>query len=156
MKGYSLRSYYDINPLIMSRRGRSTKRCNDSDLVQPTVYRPSSLTSLPSQYSHIGPHPAFKPLVMDPVINPGPILPSGLNSEDPEAVFRLLFDDRILNRIVRCTNRYAASKQHKKSWKPVSNEDILSYLGIVIFFGLEDTPEQRNYWNTSLNGSIYP
>ena len=140
----------------MSRRGKSTKRCNDHDLVHPTAYRPTSLSSLPPQYNGIGPHPAFKPLVMDPITNPGPILPPEFSSEDPETVFRLLFNDRILDRIVRCTNQYATLKEHRIPWKPVSKEDILSYLGCLIFFGLEKTPKQSNYWSTRLNGSIHP
>jgi Transposase IS4 len=106
----------------MSRRGKSTKGCNDHDLVHPTVYRPTSRTSLPPQYDNITPNPAFTPMKMDPIVNPGPILPDGFDSEDPEALFRLLFDDRILDRIVRCTNLNAASIQHKRAWKPVSKK----------------------------------
>jgi Transposase IS4 len=86
---------------------------------------------------------------MDPIANPGLTLPDSFNSEDAEALFRLLFDDRILDRIVRCTNLNAASKHHKGAWKPVLREDILSYLGILIFFSLEKVTEQRDYWNTS-------
>ncbi len=155
--GQSLYNSHSNSLFIMSRRGKSTKRCNDHDLVHPTVYRPTSFSSLPSQYSHIGSYPTFKPLKLDPIVNPGPILPSGFDSEDPEAVFRLLFDDRILDRIVRCTNlNAAASTQHETAWKPVTKEEILSYLGALIFFGLENTPEQRNYWNIGQNNSIYP
>ena len=139
----------------MSRRGKSTKGCNDHDLVHPTVYHPTSLTSLPSQYNNIVPNPEFKPMKMDPIISPGPILPNGYDSKDPEALFRLLFDDRILDRIVRCTNLNAASKQHERAWRPVSREDILSYLGILIFFGLDQAVEQKDYWNTSQDGSIH-
>ena len=80
----------------MSRRGKSTKGCNDHDLVHPTVYRPTQLTSLPPQYNNIKSNPAFTPMKMDPIVNAGPILPDGFNSTDPEALFRLLFDDRIL------------------------------------------------------------
>ena len=93
---------------------------------------------------------------MDPITNPGPILPPEFSSKDPETVFRLLFDDRILDRIVRCTNQYATSKEHRIPWKLVSKEEILSYLGCLIFFGLEKTPVQSNYWSTSLKGSIHP
>src|SRR5258708_30133342 len=127
MEGRSLVNSYSNCPLNMSRRGKSTKRCNDHDLVHPTVYRPTSLPSLPPEYDDVRPYPAFKPLVMKPIPNSGPILPTGFNSEDPEAVFRLLFDDRIINRIVRCTNQYAASKQHRIPWKLVTNNEILSY-----------------------------
>ena len=125
----------------MSRRGKSTKRCNDDNLVLPTMYRPTSLTSLPSQYDNITSNPAFTPMKMDPIINSGPILPDGFNSEDPETLFRLLFDDRILDRIVRCTNLNAASKHHRIPWKPVSHEDILSYIGSLVFFGLDQAIE---------------
>jgi hypothetical protein len=52
-----------------------------------TALRPSILS--PPQYDYIGPHPAFKPLMMDPNTNPGPILPPKFNSEDLESVFRL-------------------------------------------------------------------
>jgi hypothetical protein len=96
----------------MSRRGKSTNGCNDHDLVYPTVYRSTTLTSLPSQYNNITSNPPFKAMKMDPIVNPGPILPDGFNSEDLEALFRLLFNDRILDWIIRCINLNAASKHH--------------------------------------------
>jgi hypothetical protein len=92
---------------------------------------------------------------MDPIINSGPILPDGFNSEDPEALFRLLFDDRVLERIVRCTNLNAASKHHRIPWKPVSHKDILSYIGSLVFFGLEQATEQKDYWSTGRDSTVY-
>jgi hypothetical protein len=78
---------------------------------------------------------------MDPIINSSPILPNGFNSTDPETLFRLFFDNRILERIVRYTNLNTALKHHRIPWKPVSNNDILSYIGILVFFSLEKAIE---------------
>jgi hypothetical protein len=70
----------------------------DEDLVKPTQYHhAANLTELPSIYKDISSKPDFEPLKLEPIDNPGPKLPENVDSSDPELVFRLLWDDSIID-----------------------------------------------------------
>ena len=61
------------------------------------------------------------------------------NTKDPYNLFRLFFDDTVINTIVLATNQNAERKRndpeqkgkacHKEKWEPVSNFEIQRFLG---------------------------
>jgi hypothetical protein len=76
--------------------------------------------------------PSFKPIELDPIKNPGPNLPIGIDLDDPVAFFRLFFTDEIIQLLVDCTNCQAEkSRQTERSrpWKPITQADMETYLG---------------------------
>jgi hypothetical protein len=44
----------------------------DKDLIKPTQYRHTNLTELPPIYKELKANPDFKPLKLEPIVNPGP------------------------------------------------------------------------------------
>jgi hypothetical protein len=90
----------------MPRRKRDSLVSNDEDLVQYTQYHHTK-AQLPSKYDDISSYPQFDPLELVPIDNPGPNLSQDVNLSDPETLFLLYFDDRILNQLISCTNACA-------------------------------------------------
>jgi hypothetical protein len=61
--------------------------------------------------------PLFEPLQIDDYYDPGEAaVPSGTDRHDPMALFRLFFDDKMLDQIAMWTNTYAEAH-------PVSEKD---------------------------------
>src|ERR1700722_4195863 len=88
----------------MPRRFRQSQS-NDHDLVPYTKYRLKS--RLPAEYDKIRTMPSFKPIELDPIINPGPNLPTELDLDDPVAFFRLFFTNNLIQYLVDYTNHQA-------------------------------------------------
>lgn len=66
--------------------------------------------------------------------------------------FKLLFSMNIVNKIVLETNKYAkqqfeASGKDFALYKPVTTEEIMVFLGIVIAMGIHRLPSVRDYWS---------
>lgn len=61
--------------------------------------------------------------------------------------FRLLFDDEIIDNLVRCTNTEASEKDAE--WKNVTRTEMLAYIGLLIAAGANDfsRPNYRLYFN---------
>ncbi|XP_023228023.1 piggyBac transposable element-derived protein 4-like [Centruroides sculpturatus] len=70
---------------------------------------------------------------------------------DPLEYFRLFFDIKLINIIVKETNRYAMQqpKRTRKHWDSITTEDIYVFLTICIIQGIIHKPEERMYWNTN-------
>src|SRR3982751_4335010 len=94
------------------------------------------------------------------------ILPNSAQILDEEALFRLLFNDEVLDIIVRCTNSNAARKREEfinsseggtqRPWKSVNRLEILSYIGIILYMGIHIEPHQDMYWNiTTTTGPVH-
>ena len=117
----------------MPRRFRQSKS-NDHDLVPYTKYRLKS--RLPAQYNALRALPPFKPIELDPIINPGPDLPSELDLDDPVAFFRLFFTNNLIQYLVDCTNHQAERERctslSARPWKPISQADMETYLGRLV------------------------
>jgi hypothetical protein len=87
-------------------------KSNDIDLVsaekKPRVKR---LTEIPLKYQYLTPENCrFKSMELDNKLG-GPNLSESIFSKPNltlEQIFRAIFDDWILDRLVRCTNLYAA------------------------------------------------
>ncbi|CAK1592522.1 unnamed protein product [Parnassius mnemosyne] len=60
----------------------------------------------------------------------------------PLAVFKRFFPDKLILIITEQTNRNACQK-NCTNWKPVTEQDIRAYLGILIMMGLNPLPDLR-------------
>jgi hypothetical protein len=74
------------------------------------------VTELPPIYEALRAQPDFKPLKLEPIVNPCPNILESIDSRDPEAVFRGLWDNDIIDKMVYYTN---ACAQHTKA-RPVA------------------------------------
>src|ERR1700744_6338447 len=120
----------------MPRRFRHSQS-NDHDLVPYTRYKRKS--RLPSLYDQLrSTSPPFIPIKLDPIINIGLNLPIDYNLDDPIAYFRLFFTDNLIQYLVDCINHQAERERERsaglpaRSWKPISQVDMETYLGRYI------------------------
>jgi hypothetical protein len=117
----------------MPGRFRQSKS-NDHDLVPYTKYRPKK--RLPARYGKLRAMPRFKPIELDPIINPGPNLPTELDLDDSVAFFQLFFTDDLIQHLVDCTNHQAERKRcislSTRPWKPILQADMKTYLGKLL------------------------
>ncbi|CAG2245715.1 unnamed protein product [Mytilus edulis] len=90
--------------------------------------------------------------------NPGPRNMPAANST-PVKYFYLLFSIELIKEIVRRTNSYArnfirkgAAKRYArmKSWRPLTKNELKSFLAIVFNMGLIRKSSIEEYWNSSL------
>ena len=67
-------------------------------------------------------------------------------------VFKKLFNDEILNVIVRETNRYARQKlagDALDKWQDVTLEEIKAFLGVSVVMGVNILPSISDYWSSN-------
>src|SRR5436309_3536651 len=132
----------------MPRRGRP-----DDDLVPKDDIprrRGKNKPPLPPER----PPPAWDPLyVENEHIRGCPRLPPHVRGKEPLQVFRLFWDDEMINKIVVYTNCNAQLQRSSgplqetaRSWAPVTNDEIYSYLSIVIHMGLHRESQVGDYW----------
>lgn len=83
-----------------------------------------------------------------------------LVSNTPFEFYSLFLDDEILDLIISETNRYAEQRiisgilkesvpRYLQSWYDTTKDEILTFLGIVLWMGLDQKPKLRNYWSTN-------
>lgn len=84
-----------------------------------------------------------------------PVGPSRVLPEEASAVdfFLLLVDNRILNNIIRETNRYAqqnlqAQSKDPSAWTEVTLQELKAFLGLLIAMSIHRLPSLRDYWST--------
>jgi hypothetical protein len=109
------------------------KKSNDIDLVTYTTFK--------GQHHNRNHYiPKFEPLVyVDKQCKP--IIPDGIDTSDPEALFDLSFDQSIIDILVLSTNQNAELKGAEfedldtiqRPWRPVTPDIIRAYLGVLIF-----------------------
>lgn len=66
------------------------------------------------------------------------------------SIFIPFFDDYICNILVTETNRYAeqtAETSNTNTWEPVSKEEILYFLAVVMLQGIVKKPSEEMYWS---------
>lgn len=66
-------------------------------------------------------------------------------------VFKMLFDDDIVNVIVTETNRYARQKLSGEAldkWQDVTLSEIKAFLGVSIVMGINYLPSTADYWSS--------
>ena len=116
------------------------KKSNDIDLVTYTTFKPTSKGPAPQPQSV----PKFEPLIyVDKQCEP--IIPDGVDTSDPEALFDLFFDQSILDILVLSTNQNAELKRAEfedldiiqRPWHAVTPDIMRAYLDVVIFMGCQ-------------------
>jgi hypothetical protein len=95
-------------------------------------------------------------------------IPSSIDASSPEALFSLFFTETVLDLIVQSTNSHAKRVREchivpradnprfddsfdQEPWKPVTPDEILAFLGMVIYMRLHVEPHIDDYWNTNQN-----
>lgn len=77
------------------------------------------------------------------------------DGNDPFALYKLFFTDRILEKIVEETNKYAtrcinisssSSRMHQQAWQSVTRDEVNTFIGILLIMGVVPLPEIRLYW----------
>ncbi len=144
-------------------------RSNDHDFVPPTRYKSSRTKQPPpSLLSQLEQIPKFEAMELEDVKGSSQV-PC---TSSPEDLFSLFFTDSVLDRIVRCTNLNAERVRvdpvttraknirfheslNQRIWKPVTSDEILAYLGILIYMGIHVEPHINDYWNTNEDGPIH-
>lgn len=66
-------------------------------------------------------------------------------------IFKLFFNDEILNVIVRETNRYARQKlvgEALDKWQDVTLDEVKVFLGVSVAMGLNPLPSTADYWSS--------
>jgi hypothetical protein len=88
-------------------------------------------------------------------INPGgppsgyPRVPEGVIAREPLELFRVFFSTDQLDQICTATNenyrckasQIEAPKGQPRPWKPLTHGELLAYLGVQIWFGLDRVPK---------------
>ncbi|XP_051761697.1 piggyBac transposable element-derived protein 4-like isoform X4 [Ctenopharyngodon idella] len=90
-----------------------------------------------------------------PVQEPGPqILPNRCSS--PLQFFQLLFPKTMLQTIVGHTNGYGAKcqKRRGKVWENICQNDLKSYIALVIYMGMFKCSSLADYWSVSQHFSL--
>ena len=82
-------------------------------------------------------------------VGPVNILPAESSAKD---FFSLLVDDRMLNNIIRETNKYAKQKledsgKDSSLWVPVNLIELKAFLGLFIAMGFHALPSVKDYWS---------
>jgi hypothetical protein len=123
------------------------RKCNDDDLVTYSELKPTK-----------GPAPEPPPIPQfDPVVYPCkqnlPSLPPSVDSSDPEAIFNAFFDTEVIESLTLHTNQNAERKRIKnnyeqRSWRPITSNELRTYLGITIWMGCQRLNTIKEYWNT--------
>ena len=157
------RVYLHLHASTMPSRPMNKSRSNDHDFVPPTQYKPSR-TKKPPGFSPLKLIPIFEAMDLNHTTSSGQI-PNIIDSSSPEALFTLFFTDSDIDRIVRCTNVNAESvradpvtsraqniqfhnSHNQITWKLVTSSEILAYLGVLIYMGINPAPHINDYWNT--------
>lgn len=88
---------------------------------------------------------------------------SRIVTNSPFELYSLFLDDDHLDMLVTETNRYAEQCAVKsivdmkssyvlENWQDVTRDDLLTFIGLVLWMGLDKKPKLRNYWSKN---SIY-
>jgi hypothetical protein len=101
------------------------KKCNDHDLVTYSELRPTKDPAPP-----VHPIPDFDTIVCIDQNNT-PCIPTTVDSSDPEALFKLFFEDSTIQMLVDATNENAIVKrskypqqQYARPWHTVSFNEM--------------------------------
>ena len=78
------------------------------------------------------------------------VMPEGTSALD---FFLLFVDNRMMNNMVRETNRYALQTLEMQNkdpslWKEVTLQELKAFLGLLIAMSIHRLPSLRNYWSS--------
>ncbi|XP_067259791.1 piggyBac transposable element-derived protein 4-like isoform X1 [Chanodichthys erythropterus] len=116
-----------------------------------------NLSGVSSERWHNSDEADVEPFQLDfsPVQEPGPkFLPSKCSS--PLQFFQLLFSKTMLQTIVGHTNGYGAKCQERKGkvWENICQNDLKSYIALVIYMGMFKCSSLADYWSVSQHFSL--
>ncbi|XP_053995482.1 uncharacterized protein LOC128885450 [Hylaeus anthracinus] len=79
------------------------------------------------------------------------LLIENVDCNNPLAVFKIFFTDYIAEIMVEETNKYAEQcmnsvSNRRKNWKPVTRDEINTFVGILLIMGVVQLPKLRLYW----------
>ncbi|KAJ8918208.1 hypothetical protein NQ315_014075 [Exocentrus adspersus] len=72
-----------------------------------------------------------------------------LKNYEPVELFELFFDKNIIEHILVETNTYATQKNDHSF--NMTEEDLKSFIGILVFTGYHTLPRKRSYWSLDDN-----
>ena len=79
--------------------------------------------------------------------------------ETPLSYFQKLFTPAMVDNTVDCTDCYArtfGTRTTKNRWTNLVHGELLCVIGIIIFMGLVQLPQQRDYWKPESMGFALP
>ena len=127
---------------------------NNINFIQPTQYPTSKSQAAKKPPLAPGPLPSFKPL---PIFNNceygKPNLPEYTDNKDPWQLFKLFWNDELIDRLVEYTNENAKlhppleDKDFPRRWKPTSRQELHAYLAVLIHMGLHTENTITDYWH---------
>lgn len=91
------------------------------------------------------------------IVRPHPSYPLDLDVLHPAQVYKVFFDQEVLDLIVSETNRSARrhlcavgtnSSSRLKSWRDTDSEEIRKIFGLLLYMGLVMYPTIEDYWRT--------
>ncbi|KAL4153253.1 hypothetical protein QTP88_001086 [Uroleucon formosanum] len=97
----------------------------------------------------------YNPLNLDVGINPDII--DCMKNCAPIDFYALFFDENVLDFLVSETNRYAhqiinsrrlSKCSRLKKWTPIDRTEMRNFLGLIVWMGLVNMPNLRDYWRT--------
>lgn len=97
----------------------------------------------------------YNPLNLDVGINPDII--DSMEDCAPIDFYTLFVDENVLDFLVSETNRYAhqiinsrilSKCSRLKKWTPIDRTEMRNFLGLIIWMGLVNMPNLRDYWRT--------
>lgn len=127
----------------------STRNRSDKSKRTPIVYKPLSAFPAPNWTKRLAKDRHFEydlNPVSDPLIAFQQALYDRLKDKSPSELFRMFFDDTVLEFIINHTNKYA---QQKNSTFSISKPLLKRFLGILVFSGFHPLPAVHHYWSTS-------
>ena len=94
---------------------------------------------------------------MQPSQGPTLNIPPGTDMDDPLAIFKLFLPDSLWETVVKNTNLYAnAQRLHtinetKRPWHATTFNEIMVFLGILIYIGVHKEPQLSFYWRQDIS-----
>ena len=130
------------------------KRSGDDEDIVPNEQPPNKRSKkAPEPWDY----PSFEPLQLDPEVpNFGCPAASVHDFKHPYDVFKAFFTNQWIGYLCAATNRYATqclrtqneALEHPRPWKPVCNDEMEAYLGVILYIGLEsDRKPIQEYWD---------
>nr|XP_033502423.1 piggyBac transposable element-derived protein 4-like [Epinephelus lanceolatus] len=86
---------------------------------------------------------------------PGVQLPFNLGNPSPGEIFCRFVDAEVLQHLVECTNKKAATNQEKGKtfvWTPVSTDELKKFIGLLLYMSVVQMPQLSDYWR---QGTIF-
>jgi len=77
-------------------------------------------------------------------------LPPNLNLHDPFTKFKLFFTNKIIDKLVEWTNKYAELYPVEEAkvahlWKLIDRQELYAYFGILIYIGITIESSIKDY-----------